>query len=1511
MVDSVRSFAMAVLVVLTLAVSAPAASSVVLNEFLASNGQGATDPQGEHDDWIELHNPAAVPVSVGGMYLTDDASDPTRWRIRNGTSIAAKGYLLIWADNDVTDAGLHASFSLSASGEEIALYDTDGATLLDSIRFERQAVDVSYGRFPDGTGDWLPMAYPTPGQANRRSYDGAVAKPRFGRTRGFYDVPTYVSITCATEEAEIYYTTDGSDPFGGEHGSVGATAIRYHEPIRVSRTTCLRAAAMRSGWLPSPVETHTYLFVDDVVTQSPNHERPAANWPAGNVNGQVIDYGMDPDVVNDPQYKNLMDDALLAIPSVSLVTDLANLFNAQSGIYVNASREGRTWERPVSVELLRPDGAEGFQIDSGLRIRGGFSRSGGNPKHSFRLFFRSDYGVSKLEYPLFDDEGVAQFDNLDLRTAQNYAWSLDSSNPGSKNTFLREVFCRDIQGAMGRPYTRSRFYHLYLNGQYWGLYQSQERSEASYAESYFGGDSEDYDVIMTDGYQTSFTDGSIDMWNHLWSLCEEGFATDQQYYAVQGKRPNGADDPTLAVHVDVENLIDYMLGIFFTGNDDAPVTLGGDRANNFFAIRNRRPEARDGWKFFAYDNEHSLGVSRGLNDDRTATVRAGQSRSHFNPQWLHQKLMAHPEYLMRFADHAHRHFFHDGAMTPENAVALCWSRALEIDLAIIAESARWGDQRPDRTNRPYTKADWWAEVNGYLLETYFPARTQIVVNQLRVRGLYPRTDAPEFRVNGVARYGGPIEKTDAVSMSATGEIWHTTDGSDPRVPGTAGGSGIEVPLVAEEAPKRVLVPTGPVADAWRGGSDFDDSGWIAGSGGVGFERSTGYESFFQIDLQDAMYGVNASCYIRIPFEVAEADLSELSGLALRARYDDGFIAYVNGVEACRVMFDGAPAWNSRATDNHSDLDAIEMESFNASQAVAALRPGQNVLAIQGLNSSTTSSDFLISVELVGSKGAVGGTPGGVSTGAVRYSEPVRFDVSTPVKARTLNGTTWSALADVVFAVGPVAESLRISEVMYHPADPDAEYVELTNVGNETVNLNLVKFTRGIEFTFPSVELKPGGHILVVRDLAAFEAAYGAELAVAGQYTGNLDNAGERIDLQDAAGQVIQSFEYRDGWHDITDGQGFSLTVKTSAMSDADALGEKSSWRPSAEVGGSPGFDDTGVIPELGAVVINEILTNPTGGASDWIELHNTTDQAIDVGGWFVSDDADDLIRYEIAAGTVIAGNGYLVLREEETFGNADDPGCRVPFGLSRDGETLYLHSGDRGVLTGYSEQEEFDASEGGVPLGRHRKSTGSFNFVAMSVPTPGAANAEPKVGPIVINEIMYGPTALPEAEYVELLNIGDAPVTLYDGVLGASWRFTDGPAYPPIECSLPSDKPVTLLPGQCLVLIKDLIRFTVAYGYLSEVPTVAWGAGGLSDSGEKIELAKPGRADAGGEPTWIRVDRVAYSDGSHPQEYRDGIDPWPVAAAGKGHSLHRIDPAAYGNDPANWRAAPPSPGLVD
>ncbi|HPC96565.1 MAG TPA: lamin tail domain-containing protein [Sedimentisphaerales bacterium] len=978
--------------------------------------------------------------------------------------------------------------------------------------------------------------------------------------------------------------------------------------------------------------------------------------------------------------------------------------------------------------------------------------------------------------------------------------------------------------------------------------------------------------------------GDLDAWNTLSRLAGGDLSTTAAYQEIQQ-------------YVDISAMIDYMLMIYFVGSRDAPVLLCNDRVpRNFYAVRRREPAGP--FLFVPWDVEWSL---------ESPTVNRVNIVGQSNPHYLVDRLMANEDFRVQMADRIYKRFFNDGALTPGAAIDRYMARANEIDRAIVGESARWGDSL---RSRPYTRNVEWVAERDRLVNEYFSVRTDIVLNQLRQAGFYPSISPPQFYIAGRFQHGGPVDDGALLTMTAgTGEIWYTTDGSDPRLAGAGGGPGDWQTLVPEDASKRVLVPGSPVDDAWRGGADFDDSHWISGTGGVGYERSTGYESFFNIDVQNAMYGRNESCYIRIPFDVDPEEHAALTSLMLKVRYDDGFIAYLNGVEVFRVMFEGQPAWNSGATDNHSDLDAIEFETFNISGAVAALRPGLNILAIQGLNAGSTSSDFLISVELVAGKGAVGGSEKGVSPTAIRYADALTLDRSTQIKARLLSGTAWSALADVVFAVGPVAENLRISEIMYHPTDPNAEYVELTNVGDQTINLNFVRFAKGIDFTFPSVELAPGGHVVVVRDLAAFEAEYGATASVVGEYSGNLANAGERIELQDACGRTICDFRFQDDWFDLTDGLGFSLTVRDPSSADPMELGDKGLWRPSVRAGGSPGYDDAAEAIPFGSVVINEVLTNSSAGTPDWIELHNTTDQAIDIGGWFLSDDAQSRRKFEIPEGTVVAPHGFVVFYEDRHFGNADAPGCHVPFALSRNGETVYLHSGAGGELTGYLAQEKFDASEPGVSQGRHLKSTGAANFVALDAPTPGAANAAPKVESIVINEIMYNPAAPDQAEYVELLNAGDDAITLYDGRLKAPWRFADDPDSPAIDVLFPAGEPVTLAPGQCLLLVKDRLSFGVVHTVPDDVPVLTWGPGRLSNGSDRLQVSRPGNADDGTPTSWIRVDRVVYSDGSHPEDFPTGVDPWPVEADGQGLSLHRIDPSAYGNDPINWKAAAPTPGV--
>ncbi|MHC4749205.1 MAG: lamin tail domain-containing protein [Planctomycetota bacterium] len=1428
----------------------------------------------------------------------------------------------------------------------------------------------------------------TPGSFNVPGAKGRVSNVWFSHERDFYNTAFQLILSTEMSNAVIRYTLDGTRP-SATNGSV------YSSPIPISKTSAVRAVAVRPGYIDSNVETHTYIFVNDVINQSPNGQAPGPGWPTGSVNGQVIDYGMDRDVTYNQNYKYVVDDALLAVPTISLVTDLANLFDSSRGIYVNAGSSGRSWERPSSVELINPDGSDGFQIDAGLRIRGGYSRGSWNPKHAFRLFFRAEYGQAKLEYPLFGDEGADEFDCVDLRTSQNYSWA-HGGGGGRHNTLVREVFSRDLQGEMGHPYTRSRYYHLYINGVYWGLFQTQERSEASYAESYLDGDKDDFDVVKTPGMNP--TDGNRDALDRLYYETIAGLDNSERYYRVQGLNIDGTRNPDYERLLDVDNVIDFMIIEYYTGDRDGPASRYTNVPNNTYGIFNRVNP--DGWKWFHHDNEHSLGAGSAELNMVTPFSTAGAQRQAFNPHWLHEQLANNNmDYRLRFADHVYASFFNNGLLTTGKARARIQNRANQINMAIIAESARWGDgsTHPARTK----DNDWSPEIYRLLYDTsdkrHLTPRVATVLDQFKSVGWYPNVQPPTL-----SRYGGFVNSGLILHIVAqTGTVYYTLDESDPRVSVAQSAPGDLVTLVTEGATKKVLVPTSPVSgstgsilqeywtgisgtavsaltsspdypgnpsgtdlltrfevpvdwadyygtrvrgylhppatgsytfwmasddngELWlstdenpankvmianvpgwtssrewtryseqrsapvslvagrkyyieglmkeEGGGDnlavtwqgpgasygspipgnylspagdtwattyYSDTGWPSGSGGVGYEKQTGYEDLIGFNVESLVYGKNTTCYIRVPFVTNHTDFRNLT---LKIRYDDGFIAYLNGAEVARRNFSGAPQWNSQATSSHPDSSAVIFEEIDISSHINVLRQGDNVLGIHGLNTSSGDVDFLISAELAAYE--IG--QGDVSQTAIEYSAPITLTHSTRVKARVLDGQ-WSPLADAVFAIGPVKENLRITEIMYHPYDafdpndPNEEFVELTNIGAETINLNLVKFTNGIDFTFGDIDLLPGKQIVVVQDRTAFEAKYGTNIDMAGEFSGRLDNSGERIRLEDAIGQTILDFRYNDTWRRITDGQGFSLTIVDPTNPDLNSWALKDSWRASAYSGGSPGDDDSGIAPNPGELVINEVLAHSHGANPDWIELHNTTGQTIDIGGWFLSDNGVNTTKYEIADGTVIGPYGYKVFYEDVHFNNLSNPGCHEAFALSENGDEVYLTSADEGVFLGFRQSEDFGASETGVSFGRYYKaSTNNYNFVAMDHVTPGSANAYPKVGPIVFTEIMYNPQYGNQSEeYIELCNISSSPVALYRYDKSEPWKFTDG-----IDFTFPANTPVEIAAGGYLLVVKDPDAFIAKYGTIPAGIQVLGPYGGkLSNGGERLEISMPGDVD--------------------------------------------------------------------
>ena len=1112
---------------------------LVINELMASNSSTIRDQQGQYDDWIEIYNFGNRAINMGGMYLTDDLTDPTKWRIPtdrpSDATIPAYGYLLIWADKDTTDTGLHANFNLDGSGEELGLFDTsssemNGVTLVDYLVFDEQTVDSTFGRYPDAGDKVSFLVSPTPGAENTEGYLGQVHAPEFSHAHGFFNEPFSVVMTTETAGASIYYTVDGSEPYNTETGGRLPTGILYTDPILINKTTCLRAKALKGGWKSSETIACTYLFLDDVIQQPVHPEGFPDRWGS-----RSVDYEMDPDIVYDARYRDSMKSALISIPSMSVVMNKQHMFGAE-GVYSNPNAER---EKPASVELIYPDGAkEGFQVNCGIKIIGGASRHM-SLKNSFRLLFKGIYGPAKLKFPLFGPDAASEFNTIVLRSSFNdgYGWS------GARyhEQYTRDEFIRTLQRGMGHVSPNNTLVHLYINGLYWGLYFPCERPDASFSASYYGGAEEDWDTFSHRGM--SLREGNNAALDQMTALCQQASHSDAAYQQLQGNHPDGSRNPDYPCLLDVTNYIDYLILNYCVNNEDWPW-------NNYWFARKRSADST-GFKFYSWDSEISLYLPP------RAHMGLNRTRDYRDVGQFHGYLAQNNEYRLVFADRVYHHLFNNGILTPDTMSRLYSDIASQVEMPVMCESARWGDMHH---STPLNQDDWY-EARDWLLGNFFQQRYDIVLQQLRNAGLYPELETPTFYVNAVYQHGGYVDQPASLILaSPSGSIYYSLDGSDPRRTGTTSAPGLITHLVTESAAKKVLVPTGTMSDDWKDKLVFDDSVWKSGVGGIGYERGSGYEALIDTDLAAQMYNGNTSCYIRIPFTLTE-NPDDFDFMTLNMRYDDGFIAYINATEVQRISFIGTPAWNSRAESNH---EAQSVEFFNLSSHLSALQQGRNILAIHGLNVSSTSSDFIISAGLTAGQSS-SPSDSGISPAAIEYTGPIALTGTTYIKSRVLDGGTWSALNEATFALGPVAENLRITEIMYHPQDtgdpndPNEEFIELTNIGTETLSLNLVKFTHGIDFTFPDIDLAAGQYVVIVKDQQAFAARYGTDINIAGQYSGRLANNGERIRLEDAVGQTILDFEYSDDWYRATDGRGYSLTIIDAANPDPHSWSQEQSW----------------------------------------------------------------------------------------------------------------------------------------------------------------------------------------------------------------------------------------------------------------------------------------------------------------------------------------------------------------
>ena len=583
---------------------------------------------------------------------------------------------------------------------------------------------------------------PTPGAANTGGSLDFVEDVVISHEPGFYDEPFEVELSCATPGALIRFTTNGSAP------SL-ETGITYTDPLLVNDTTALRVGAFREDFESSYIDTRSYLFLDTPAGGGILHQESRPPGYPSAWGGLTADYEMDQRVVSDENsahYDERVMDSLLAMPSLSIVMDIDDLFHPATGIYSNSLRSGVEWERPASLELIYPDGKEGTQINCGLRMQGGASRQLTRPKHNMRLMFKKLYGPGKLKFPVFEDSPVESFDTIVLRGGNGDSWFHPSATQRTRAQYIRDQWCRDAQLAMGQLSAHQNYMHLYINGLYWGLYHLIERPSAPFLAAHLGGNREEYDSLNVG----EPVDGDLQAWNSMMQIAEGDISTPEAWDQVQQ-------------YLDVPNLVDWMILNFYVGNVDWD-------HNNWYAGRRRLPG--EGYKFFVWDAERTFW---NLNENRTGLNNANR------PSRLHQRLTNNEEYKTLFRDRVQRHFFDDGVLTAEAAQARWDSFAEHIELALAAETARWGDDK--RPNDPYsTRQEWTTELNWFR-RTYFPRRSGLVYGQLAQRGLARSTTEPPVitPANGRIPPGGAGLEINMTTVA--GSIYYTLDGSDPRLEG--------------------------------------------------------------------------------------------------------------------------------------------------------------------------------------------------------------------------------------------------------------------------------------------------------------------------------------------------------------------------------------------------------------------------------------------------------------------------------------------------------------------------------------------------------------------------------------------------------------------------------------------------------------------------------------------------------------------------------------------------------